>query len=332
VGPWIGGDKQDKSRTMRVLVYGGGSVGLGISSCLLKAQVEVDIVGRADTVEALRRRGLVRTGIFGQYQAGPEQFGSCCRLDELGGRRYEYVCVCTKSFDTTKAAEDLAGHRELLEDGAKIVLFQNGWGNAERFTAFFENERIYSARVITGFARAEKHHVVVTVHADAIHVGSLFGAGLEAVERLCEAIRAGDIPCETTDRIAEDLWAKMLYNCALNPLGAILRVPYGVLAEYQTTRSLMDAVVKEIFEVMRAADYKTHWRTAEQFLEVFYGRLVPATAEHKSSMLQSLEAGKRTEIDALNGAVVELGERHGMDVPYNRVLYEIVKFLEGRGR
>jgi 2-dehydropantoate 2-reductase len=313
---------------MRVLIYGGGSVGLGIASCLLRAGAEVVIVGRGKTVAVLRAGGLIRKGIFGEYFAPAGAFGSYRTLDEIQGGSFDYILVCTKSFDSFEAARDISRHRRLMNESAKIVLFQNGWGNAEVFLSFFEAERIYNARVITGFRRFEANAVEVTVHADPIHVGSLFGGDLSCVEQLCESISAGDIPCEITGEIGKDLWAKMLYNCALNPLGAVLDVPYGVLAENEFGRAVMDEVIKEVFEVMDAAGYQTHWQRAEDFLEVFYNRLVPDTAEHKSSMLQDVLAKKKTEIDALNGAVIKLGKEHNVDVPCNIALYNMVKFIE----
>ncbi|MGE5296708.1 MAG: ketopantoate reductase family protein, partial [Solirubrobacterales bacterium] len=180
----------------------------------------------------------------------------------------------------------------------------------------------------TGFRRPQPNEVEVTVHADAIHIGSLFSGDLSIVEPLCQAVREGGIPCERTDAIEKDLWAKMLYNCALNPLGAILRVPYGALAEEASTRLLMSQIVSEVFAVMSAAGYRTHWRQPEEFLKVFYGKLVPDTAGHRSSMLQDISAGKRTEIDALNGQVLKLANRYGLDVPYNRAVHNLIRFIE----
>ena len=80
--------------------------------------------------------------------------------------------------------------------------------------------------------------------------------------------------------------------------------------------------------MMVAAGYRTHWHEPKQFLDVFYGRLVPDTAEHKSSTLQDITAGKRTEIDALNGAVIQLAQERGIAVPYNLAVYNLIKFLE----
>jgi 2-dehydropantoate 2-reductase len=315
---------------MRVLIYGGGAVGLGIASCLIRPGNRVDIIARAGTVAVLRREGLLRTGIFGRFHARPEAFGAHDSLEQVVGGPYDFVLVCTKSFDSASAAQDLAAHESRVGGQARLVLLQNGWGNAEAFCACFEKNRVYSGRVITGFRRSRPNEVEITVHADAIHIGSLFHADLATVAGLCEAIADGGIPCEESNAIEQDLWAKMLYNCALNPLGALLGVPYGTLAEQPTTRGLMDRIVEEVFAVMRAAGYTTHWQTPAQFLAAFYERLVPDTAEHKSSMLQDITAGKRTEIDALTGAVIALAARHGLDVPYNHTLYQLIRFIENR--
>ncbi len=313
---------------MRVLVYGAGSVGLGLASCLLKGRVEVCLVARPNTVRALRKSGLVRTGIFGRFHAKPDAFVAYESLAEVQGQTYDYILVCTKSFDSAVAAQDLARHKELFAEGTRIVLCQNGWGNAGVFAEYFDKPRIYNARVITGFTRRKPNEVEITVHADAIHIGSLSGGDIGCLSPLCKAIADGGIPCETTDSIEKDLWAKMLYNCALNPLGAILDVPYGRLAENQYTADLMNCITEEVFAVMTASGFKTHWPSAAEFLKVFYARLVPDTAEHRSSTLQDIVAGRKTEIEALTGEVLRLALRYSIPVPYNRAIYNLVKSLE----
>jgi 2-dehydropantoate 2-reductase len=317
---------------MNVLIYGGGAVGIGIASCLIRPGNRVDILARPETVTALRSSGLLRTGIFGRVQAKPQMFDCVTSLKEATGGPYDLVLVCTKSFDSAAAARDLAEQQDRIGPDARLVLLQNGWGNAEVFAVHFDTGRIYNARVITGFRRPRPNEVEITVHADAIHIGSLFAADLFPIEPLCEAIRVGGIPCTSTESIEKDLWAKMLYNCALNPLGAILGVPYGALAESNTTRTLMNWIVEEVFAVMTAAGYHTHWREPKQFLNAFYSRLVPDTARHKSSMLQDIAAGKRTEIDALNGAVIQLAQARGLAVPYNLTVYNLIRFLESDRR
>jgi 2-dehydropantoate 2-reductase len=313
---------------MNILIYGCGAVGLGIASCLLKAGVKVSLLARPGTVEMLRQNGLVRTGIFGTYTAGPGQFTAGSSLGDLPDDTYDYILVCTKCYDTAAAAEDIARFLEPLEPNSLIVLFQNGWGNAEYFTARLAKEQIYSARVITGFTRRQPHHVEITVHADAIHIGSLYHEPPFEVHPLAAAINAGGIPCVTTDTIGKDLWAKMLYNCALNPLGAILDVPYGALADSPDTRQIMNTIIEEIYTVMHAAGFSTHWKTARQYQDIFYNKLVPPTGGHHSSTLQDLKAGRKTEIDGLTGQILKLAQQHTVSTPCNSIVYRLIQFLQ----
>jgi len=313
-----------------VLVYGAGAVGLGLASCLVKSGVEVCLVARANTVAELRKNGLKRTGIFGDFCARPDTFTALESLGEIKDAKFDFILVCTKSFDSAAAAEDLSSHKTIFGEEGKIVLCQNGWGNAEELIVHFPKERVYSARVITGFTRREPNEVEITVHADAIHIGSLFGCEVSCVEQLAGAISCGGIPCVTVSDIGKDLWAKMLYNCALNPLGAILDVPYGALAENPYSRGVMNHITEEVFAVMAAAGFETHWKSAEGFLSVFYEKLVPDTAGHKSSTLQDIAAGKKSEIDALTGAVLNLADKHSVDVPYNRTIYALIRFIESQ--
>jgi 2-dehydropantoate 2-reductase len=315
-----------------VIVFGAGAVGLGLASALLEAgAVRVRVVGRPETVAALRAQGLRRTGIFGAAHAEPACFEAAASLAELPPGAADFVLVATKSFDSEAAAHELAAAPHCVGPATRLVLCQNGWGNAERFAAHFPEARIWNARVITGFRLRAKHHVDVTVHAEPVHVGSLFGEPASYVAPLCAAIAKGGLPCEPTEQIAADLWAKLLYNGALNPLGAILGVPYGALGERAHTREVMAAIARETFAVMEAAGFATHWPSAEAWLADFYARLLPPTAAHESSMLQDLRAGRRTEIDAITGAVVALAAKHGVDVPVSRALLVLVRALEARG-
>ena len=311
---------------MKVLVYAAGAVGLGIASCLIKAGAKVDIVARKETVYALRDKGLIRTGIFGEFKANPNSFGAWESADKLPSKEYDFILVCCKSFDTLKSAQDLSNHFSHKE--IPIVLFQNGWGNAEIFTRFFKKHLIYNARVITGFERKEPNVVNITVHADDIRIGSIFNSDLSCIKPLCDYIKDGGIPCSISPHIEKDLWAKMLYNCLLNPLSAILKVSYGSLAENENTREIMNNIAKEIFEVMKRAGYSTYWDTVEEYLDVFYKKLIPPTSAHRSSTLQDIARGKKTEIDSLTGQIIRLAEKQGIDVPYNRSVYRMVKFLE----
>ena len=311
---------------MNILIYGAGAVGLGLASCLLKAGQQVDLIGRTATIDALKQHGLQRTGLFGDFHSPPVQFGTGVSLGDLPDTLYDFILVCTKSFDSRPAAADLAAH--LKKSQTPVVLCQNGWGNAETFAEFFPKDRIKNARIITGFQRPQQHQVEITVHADTMHVGSLFDNDVSELEPLSAAIDQGGIPCAVTPTIGKDLWAKMLYNCMLNGLSTLFDVPYGVLGESPHTRAMMQAIAHEVFRVMPADGHSTHWETAPDYLDTFYKRQLPPTYKHEPSMLQDIRAGKPTEIDALNGAIVTLGKQHGIPVPINTTIHHMIQFLQ----
>jgi len=313
---------------MNILNYGAGAVGLGIDSCLLKTGHKVDILARPQTVSALQSNGLYRTGIFGDFHAPSNNFSCYTSLNQLPKKIYDFILVSTKSYDSKKAAQDLAHYPFLINDKTKIILFQNGWGNAETFASHFPQGQIFNARVITGFIRPEPHKVEITVHADSVHIGNLFSDDLKDIEGLCHAINQGGLPCETTSEIGKDLWAKMLYNCPLNALSAILGVTYGELAEHESTKELMNEIIEEVFTILTACGYQTHWACAKEYIDVFYSKLIPSTARHTSSTLQDLKAKKPTEIEALNGAVLALARQYHKKAPANENVYHMLKTLE----
>jgi 2-dehydropantoate 2-reductase len=118
----------------------------------------------------------------------------------------------------------------------------------------------------------------------------------------------------------------------LNPLGAILGVPYGDLGDHPQTRELMRRIIEEIYQVAAAQKVPLTQPDAPAYFKIFLENLVPATAGHRSSMWQDLEAGRRTEIEALNGAISRYGEAAGVATPYNDAIARLVRFLEQKRR
>ena len=145
---------------------------------------------------------------------------------------------------------------------------------------------------------------------------------------IADSISKSGIPCEISHDLMGYLWGKMLFNCALNPLGAILKVNYGTLIENPFTISIMNNVIDEIFEVIKAEDYKIPWNTSKEYKDLFYSKLAPDGHNHYSSMFQDIENKNKTEIDALNGKVVKLAKKHNIDVPVNKMLYNMIKAIE----
>lgn len=312
---------------MKILLYGCGAVGLGVAAAVYDSGWSVDLMAKGKTKEIIEAKGIVRRGMFKEIKVSSKNINIYEKLGEIN-LQYDYIFICTKSTSNIEIAKELKQHSYILKENGKIILFQNGWGNDEPFLNYFNKNQIYSARVITGFNRPERNISEITVHASPILIGNLYGKEVESISILAKAINDGGIPCEVTEDIEKALWAKMLYNCTLNPLGAVLAVAYGKLTESESSIFIMNKIIEEIFAVMNVSGYKTYWKNEEEYKKVFYGELVPTTYKHRSSTLQDIERKIKTEIDTLNGSIVNLGSEHDVEVPYNTMIYNMIKALE----
>ncbi|PID75157.1 MAG: 2-dehydropantoate 2-reductase [Deltaproteobacteria bacterium] len=313
---------------MRFLVYGAGALGQALGCMLACDGHRVDFVLRQRFVEAIHSTGLRVSGIFGEFICPPENCAVFTALAQTAGK-YDYILLTTKSYDTAVSAEQLARLSGI--EGTTLVSLQNGCGNLEEILKRFAPERVVGGRVISGFEISRPGQVVITVSADAIHVGdALPWQTISARARqLAESFNSAGHPCLAVADIHTSLYAKLLYNCALNPLGAILGVHYGRLAEQKSTRDIMDAVIDETFAVIKANGGTTPWPDAAGYREVFYRELIPATAGHRPSMLQDLESKKPTEVEALVGYVSRTGRQHGIGTPVCDTLAALVRYREG---
>ena len=116
----------------------------------------------------------------------PGSFDAFVNLNDVSSGYYDFILVCTKSFDTEAVGRQL---KQFWKFGsAKIILCQNGWGNAEKISKILPEKNIFNARVITGFIRPEPNKVDVTVHAQPVHLGSLFVEKLKDLTPLAHAI------------------------------------------------------------------------------------------------------------------------------------------------
>ena len=317
---------------LRFLVAGAGAVGSGFGAMLRLAGHQVALLDRnREHMAAVRERGLRTKGLWGERTAtgfsvlaGPDEIDELDELDEV-----DYVIVATKAFDTEGVLDDLVP-RAL---GAQFVTLQNGLGNVEAVAARVGPARAIGGMVIIGFEIPSPGEVAVTVYGGEVLLGrpdAAQGARPDpALAGLVEAFGSAGIPTRATDNISGAIWGKVLYNCALNALGAVLAVPYGELAA-PPAWAVIEDVAGEAFAVARAEGVRLAWPSPEAYLEVLGSRQLPATAAHRSSMLQDLERGRRTEIDHLNGAVARLGAARGVPTPVNAALAALVSFLESR--
>jgi 2-dehydropantoate 2-reductase len=304
---------------MKILVLGAGAVGLAVAA-KLSSVCDVHAVTRKRTADAINVGGLRLTGIWG---TGTFRFSVSDGIPD--GARYDYILITSKSRDTEAICRQYAD--TLI--GTETVSLQNGIGNEEIISRF--SDKVIGGMIITGFEWQGDAGVHVSVEAGPAKLGR-FPAGLDApVKMLVDCLKQAGIRAGGSAEIRADLWGKTLYNCALNPLGAVMGVPYGKLAQPAAWR-IIDQIVREGFSVIHAEGVCLPWATADDYLTYLRDVQLPATALHHSSMLQDLTRGRLTEIDFLNGAIVAKGTAHGIPTPVNACIADLVKFRESLNR
>ena len=311
---------------MNILIIGAGGVGIGLGASVKSQGANVSIYARGETAKAIKENGIKRCGLFTHYEFG--EIPVYESYEEIPKNEFDYIFISSKTTANEDIAQNLNEQRDILKDDGKIIIFQNGFGNDEAYLKYFPKSKVFSARVITGFTRPERYISEVTVYTEPILIGSLQGEDPKEMQEIADMITESGIKCELTDEVDKYLWAKMLYNCALNPLGAILNVNYGKLTENEYTKELMNSIIDEIFEVIKASGYSTLWSSSDEYKELFYNKLVLDTYEHYSSTHQDIQRKIKTEIDSLNGKVIELGERNNVDVSTNKIIYNLIKSIE----
>jgi 2-dehydropantoate 2-reductase len=305
---------------MRYLIMGAGALGSVFGGLLQHCGLSVAFIGRGGHFDQITTRGLTIEGIWGEFQVGPA-------VSQPGpSDRYDVILLCVKSFHTREACLRVKG---LLAPQGLIVSVQNGLGNLEIIAREFGPERTLGARVIFGAQIIRPGVVRVTVYAEPVLVGAMVPDHPNPkLARVVADLNQAGIPTRQVDDILTHLWGKVLYNCALNPLGAILGVPYGTLGDDPQARGLMRRIIEEIYQVAGGHGIPLGHADAAAYFKFFMENLVPATAGHWPSMWQDLQAGRRTEIEALNGAICRYGEAVGVLTPYNDAISRLVRFLE----
>jgi 2-dehydropantoate 2-reductase len=313
---------------MNILVMGAGAVGSAVGGFLGQAGHRVALVGRDPHMAAIRERGLRIEGIWGEHLIrGLRTFTN---IREVPREHFDLVLVTTKSYDTGEAAKQVL---PWLSEDSLVISLQNGLGNVETISEIVGDSRAVGGRLIFGIRIPEAGRVEITVYADKVMLGSpSHKVDFARLEAIAGAFTQAGIPAEATLEIEQFIWGKVFYNCCLNPLSALLEVTYGELIEHPETRQIMTSVIEEIFAVAAAKGVALAWRSPLEYQKILLGRLVPDTYAHQASMLQDVMRGKKTEIDALNGAIARLGEETGIPTPVNLMLTQLIKVKERIGK
>ena len=308
-----------------ILIAGLGALGTVFGTLLKEAGHTVHALTREKYLASLADRRLRVSGIWAEHNAVLD--GIHGSIEPLRNTSFDLIILTVKSYDTAAAIEQV---KPLVGRDTLVVIAQNGYGNYETVAEAVGKDHALLARIIFGVKLSAPGRAEVTVIADAVRIGQPQGAvPAGRVKEVASLLNASGIPTAYAENVEAILWDKILYNAALNPLGAVLECTYGQLADNPETRRLMDRIIQEIVLVAQAHHVPLSWRTAEEYKMHFYTHLVPPTAKHFPSMYYDVKAGKRLEIDALNGAVVRLAAEKGIRVPVNETITALIKAKEG---
>ncbi len=304
-----------------ILVVGLGSVGTVFAVFLKKAGHNV--YGLVKDKSKYNCQNLKVDGIWGEHTVKLD--GIVDKVEDLNVD-FDIIIVAVKSFDTQNAVKMI---KNLVKENTYLILTQNGYGNYETAINYIPKEKVLVGRVIFGSKINNTCQATITVNADDVRIGHPENLTNEkkVIEIVCTVKHSG-IPASYSKDIYKILWDKILYNSALNPLGALLKKRYGELAENPYTREIMNDIIKEIFQVCHLNNIPLNFQSADEYIEFFYTKLIPPTKDHYPSMYYDLINGKRTEIDALNGAIVKLGERFGYIPKVNKTIVNLIKSIE----
>lgn len=313
---------------MRVLIVGAGALGIGIGASIRVSGGEVDFIARGENYTEIKNNGIKRIGYFNDVEIPAGEVGVYETMCNAPRGEYDYVIISTKTIANASVSAELNENSEIMKPEGCIVFMQNGLGFDKSFLQYFDKSKIYHSRVITGFKKDAPNISVITAHQAPVLIGSLYENDLSVVEPLASAINKSGLPSEVSTEIEMALWAKLIYNTTLNPLGAILNKSYGELADCEYSHSIMDKLIDESFDIMKVCGAKTYWDSADEYRNVLFNEMLPVTKEHRSSTLQDIEAKRKTEIDTLTGVLLDYAENYNVAAPVHRVIYSLIKAME----
>jgi 2-dehydropantoate 2-reductase len=309
---------------VKYLIYGAGALGSIFGGLLQLSGQDVTYLGLGPHYEKILAHGIRITGIWGEFHV--PKIRGFHTPEELQNEQFDAVLVCVKSTDTHLVASSAA---KLAKSDGLVLSIQNGLNNVETLAKAAGNHRTIGGRIIFGADIPELGTAKVTVYADKVLLGCPFGKTNSALlEQITMDLNHAKIPTAIEPNIMAFIWGKVLYNGALNPLGAILEVPYGKLGEHPATKDLMHGILTEIFQVMAAKNIQVPYASADVYFTYLMEKQLPPTAEHRSSMLQDIKAGRKTEIMALNGAICGYGKELGIPTPLNEMITKLIQFKE----
>jgi 2-dehydropantoate 2-reductase len=323
---------------MRIVIAGAGAIGGYIGARLAKNGADVVLFARGPHLKAMQERGLrVISAEDGDFEVRPQTTGD---LSSIG--QADVVFLGVKAHALTALAPSL---KPLFGPDTFVVSTQNGipWWYFQNLQGELNGlrlERVDPGGVIA--ASIEPRRVVGSlayfatdiiepgvirhIEGNRLSFGEPDGTKSERTKKLAETLIAAGFRCPVTTRFRHEIWVKLLGNVAFNPISALTGGTLEELVRNPDTCALVRELMVETEQVAAKLGIE---------LPISIDQRIAGAAKvgaHKTSMLQDLEAGRPMEIEAVVGAVVELGERLGVPMPSTRAVYACVKLLDEKKR
>jgi 2-dehydropantoate 2-reductase len=317
---------------MKFLIAGAGAIGAYIGARLAQAGFEVTLFARGPHLRAMQENGIQVKSAEGDFAARPRIIGA---LAEAG--TFDVVFLGVKAHALTQLAPQL---KPVLGPNTTVVSTQNGipWWYFQGFGGEWDGLRLervdpggvisaaIAARSVVGsivyFAtEISSPGVIQHIEGNRISMGEPDGTRSDRIRQIAEALIASGLRCPVTTRIRHEIWVKVLGNASFNPVSALTHATLAQMARDPGVSSVIRSIMQEV----EAVSQKLGMELPVSIDQRIAG--AEKVGEHKTSMLQDLEAGRPMELEALVGAVVELGERVGLPMTCTRTVYNCAKLL-----
>ncbi len=303
---------------MRFGIMATGGVGGYFGAMIARAGGDVRFIARGAHLEAIRKEGL-RVNC-----AEPEPFtaeGVFATSDPAEAGHCDVILYAVK---TTANDEAIPAIAPMVGEGTVVINLQNGVANEELLAAAYGEDRVMGGTAYI-LASIEGPGVIKQIGGPRrIVFGELAGGASPRGEEIMAELKRMEINAEYTDDIQAELWTKFLFICAVNGMTALTRSPIGAIMAYEGTREMMRGIMREVYETGRARGVNIPDGTDEK-LFAFLGENNPAS---KGSMCHDIEAGRRLEIETLNGTASRLGKEAGVNTPLNDYIYSTLKLAD----
>jgi 2-dehydropantoate 2-reductase len=299
-----------------IAIIGAGAMGAFYASRFFDMDPgSVSLVAEGERYERLSRHGLV---VNGKKYPVP-----VIRPDDPAPPS-DLVLVAVKAHHLEKALQDMSGR---VGEGTILMSVMNGIDSEEHLGAAFGMDKVLYA-VALGIDSVRQGNRVTYTNPGVVHFGEAKNPVIsERVTRVQRLLDAAGIPWETPEDMIRTLWWKFMINVGVNQVSAVLRAPYGVFQRSEEAVKLMEWAMEEVISVAAEKGVNLGPEDIGNWRRV----LMSLGPEGKTSMLQDVEAGRKTEVEIFAGRVMGLGEAHGLQVPVNRVLYQIIRVAEKSG-